>query len=331
MTPVSHPPSSSPSWRKLGTTGNCPIFVFDHIDTLTNKKKGSRFDLDELLEGLETFSLKIDVHSAEQLVGNEVLATAVVPLADVEDFDMTELKDKSQAKIEKLMDSCPFQWKKLRATPGMQSSYLDQSMVSHAAIRIGVKLVYCPPATRPASNSVQSTASSQSRESISNKADSFTENPLPTAAPSSPPAPLPTVAPSSPPAPLPTAPPSPSSLPTAPAPSSSRPTSLSTAPAPAFPPTAQFSVPTSAPPSRAPVKDSEDMYVAPAAETVLQEVKKDKKPGKEKEEASLSFDDTYSSATAGNLGQSGGGKDLEKLVTYANPMFRPGPSSSGSS
>jgi hypothetical protein len=107
--------------------GSCPVFVFDHIDALTNaaKKKGrgmahsGAFDLDEMLESLESFALKIDVYSSEQLVGNEVLASATIPLADVEDFDMTDVKDRSQSKIEKLMENTSFQWKKLRAAPGV--------------------------------------------------------------------------------------------------------------------------------------------------------------------------------------------------------------------
>jgi hypothetical protein len=200
-------------------------------------------------------------------------------------------------------------------TSGMQSSFLDQSMVSHAAVRVGVKLVYCPPSasTRPASLSVQSGSSHQSngRDSVgsqNDKVDSEIENiegEMESQAAEVESSPI--ITPPSPPAPM--------TLPFPPIP-------LATSP-----------------------KDDDkdlDMYIAPSAEQVLspaaaavqeeeeeEEVEKklSKKEVKRREqeaerESAMSFDNHYSSANAGII-VSKSGKEMEKIVSYSNPMFRP--------
>jgi DNA-dependent RNA polymerase auxiliary subunit epsilon len=176
MTPVAHPPSSSPSWKSLGPRGGCPVFIFDNMDALTaNPMKGRRrgntgtrrkFDENDFIENMESFALKIEVCSAEQLVANEVLATALVPLGDADTLDISDESDKSETKIEKIIETTSFRWWKLKTSPGIQSSFLDKSMVAHAAIRVGVKLVYSmPPSIRPSSCSNASNVSQTSHDS----------------------------------------------------------------------------------------------------------------------------------------------------------------------
>ena len=175
VSPVSHPPSSSPSWEGLGPSALafCPTFLFSKLDELALEDSKAEVLLSDLgsrvSAGLAPYALHVELWSAEQLVADESLGTALVPLSDLTAVDYSDRFDKSQPRIEEdataaaepppLALDAPageggssasldniargHKWRKLEAASGKFSSLIDPAVSAHAAVSLAVKLVVC--------------------------------------------------------------------------------------------------------------------------------------------------------------------------------------------
>jgi hypothetical protein len=148
----------------------CPTFVFNKLDELTlgatllAPTKGRSADLAPstvdvaalVSAALASFALRVELWSAEQLVADEPLGAATVPLADLVAVDFSDRFDKSQPRVEEEASAVStvaavggsgadsgFAWRKLLAAPGMYSALLDPAVSAHAAVSVAVKLVAC--------------------------------------------------------------------------------------------------------------------------------------------------------------------------------------------
>ena len=155
VSPVSHPPSSSPSWEDLGPSvfAAFPTFVFDKLDELAfnaSKKLTVVSDLGSRVSaGLVPYALHVELWSAEQLVADESLGTALVPLSALTAVDFSDRFDKSQLCIEEEASASNDQysavhtWHEIESTPGKFSALIDPAVSAHAAVSLAVKLVVC--------------------------------------------------------------------------------------------------------------------------------------------------------------------------------------------
>jgi len=175
VSPVSHPPSSSPSWEGLGPSALafCPTFLFSKLDELVLKDRKETLLSDlgaRVSAGLAPYVLHVELWSAEQLVADESLGAALVPLTDLIAVDYSDRFDKSQPRIEEEAtaaveapasaaaspagednSSSPknpastgsHSWRKLKASPGKFSALIDPAVSANAAVSLAVKLVVC--------------------------------------------------------------------------------------------------------------------------------------------------------------------------------------------